>query len=186
MTKQLGTVQMEWFVVRPSLSSILSILAGILWLSEVCPRASQLVVVRWTKTAQRILSVALATSGIVGVQILTTDRWLWSVAPTHAYGLILFVAADIALIAGMWSNTQHATLGAMLIALVQLVAMLGDVIVGQPNGVPSSSFKEYLLGDRAYLGLLATQGVILITAVGAMATPLVQRHRLALLPRGHD
>ena len=178
---------MEWFVVRPKcLSSVLSILAGILWLSEVCPRASQLVVVAWTKTAQRILSVTLATSGIVGVQILTRDRWLWSVAPTHAYGLILFVAADIALVAGMRSNTGHVTLGAMLIALVQLAAMLGDVLVGQPNGVPSNSFREYLLGDSAFLGLLATQAMILATAVGAMATPLVQRHRLGLLPRGHD
>src|SRR5439155_727795 len=34
-----------------------------------------------------VLSAALGTSALVGIQILATDYWLWSAAPTHAQSL---------------------------------------------------------------------------------------------------
>jgi len=37
---------------------------------------------------------ALAASASVGIETLSTDYWLWSAAPTHAYGLIVFVGLD--------------------------------------------------------------------------------------------
>jgi hypothetical protein len=128
-----------------------------------------------------ILSATLATSALVGVQILSTDLWLWSAAPTHAYGLMTFVALDVSLIFGTWIVTRFAVFGALLTATVQLAAMLGDIIAGEPAGLPVSVFRNYLLTDSAYLGLLTTQGIIMTIAVGTWALPHMHGHWLASL-----
>ena len=128
-----------------------------------------------------ILSATLAASALVGVQILSTDLWLWSAAPTHAYGLMAFVALDVALIFGTWRTTRFAVFGALLTATVQLAAMLGDIIAGEPAGLPVSIFRNYLLADTAYLGLLITQGFIMAIAVGTWALPHMHGHWLASL-----
>jgi hypothetical protein len=126
-----------------------------------------------------ILSAALAASALVGIEILSTDYWLWSAAPTHAYGLIAFVALDAALILGTWRAVRQAFFGALLTATVQLVSMLGDIITGQPAGTPAAAFRSYLLADTAYLGLLVTQGLIMAIAVGTWALPHLHGHWLA-------
>lgn len=128
-----------------------------------------------------ILSATLAASALVGVQILSTDLWLWSAAPTHVYGLMAFVALDVSLIFGTWRATRFAVFGALLTATVQLAAMLGDIIAGEPAGLPVSVFRNYLLADPAYLGLLITQGFIMAIAVGTWALPRVHGHWLASL-----
>src|SRR2546425_10038041 len=72
-----------------------------------------------------ILSAALGASAMVGIQILATDYWLWSASPTHAYGLMAFVALDLALIVGVWRLTRLALFGALLTATVQLMRCSG-------------------------------------------------------------
>ena len=128
-----------------------------------------------------VLSASLATSAIVGIQILLTDYWLWSAAPTHAYGLIMFVALDAALILGTLRATRLALFGAMFTATVQLVAMVGDIIAGQPAGLPVQVFRKYLLTDSAYLGLLTTQGLIMAIAIATWVLPHTHGHWLASL-----
>lgn len=128
-----------------------------------------------------VLSAALAASALVGIRILSTDYWLWSAAPTHAYGLVAFVALDAALILGSWRGARLAVFGAVLTATIQLVAMLGDVISGQPTGTPAAAFRNYLLADTAYLGLLTIQCLILVIAIGTWALPHVHGHWLASL-----
>jgi hypothetical protein len=128
-----------------------------------------------------ILSATLGASALVGVQILSTDFWLWSAAPAHAYGLIAFVALDVALIFGTWIITRFAVFGALLTATVQLAAMLGDIIAGEPGGLPVSVFRNYLLADTAYLGLLITQSFIMAIAVGTWALPHLHDRWLASL-----
>ena len=128
-----------------------------------------------------ILSATLGASALVGIQILSTDLWLWSAAPTHAYGLIAFVALDVALIFVTWIATRFAAFGALMTATVQLAAKLGDIIAGEPAGLPVLVFRNYLLADTAYLGLLITQGLIMAIVVGAWALPHLHGHRLALL-----
>ena len=133
------------------------------------------------KVVRLILSVALGASALVGIQIMATDFWLWSAAPTHAYGLIAFVALDLALILGVWRATRPAIFGALLTATFQLVAMLGDIIGGQPAGLPAAVFRNYLLANTAYVGLLVTQGLIMIIAIGAWALPRLHGHWLGSL-----
>jgi len=120
------------------------------------------------KTVQTILSTALYTSSILGIQILLMDKWLWDAAPTHAYGLIIFVIVDSVLLAAMWKGIVLATIGAALAATAQLAAMLADVAAGQPSGISASIFKTYLLSNTAFISLLTTQGVILVLALAAL------------------
>jgi len=128
-----------------------------------------------------ILSAALAASALVGIEILSTDYWLWSAAPTHAYGLIVFVALDAVLILGTWRAVRPAVFGALLTATIQVSAMLGDIIQGQPAGTPAAAFRSYLLADTAYLGLFVTQGLIMAIAVGTWALPHLHSHNLSSL-----
>ena|SRR5256884_7674235 len=123
-----------------------------------------------------VLSAALGTSALVGIQILATDYWLWSAAPTHAYGLMAFVALDLALILGVWRVTRLAMIGPLLTATFQFVAMLGDIIGGEPVGLPAAVFRNYLLADTAYVSLLVTQGVIMAIAIGTWALPHTHGH----------
>ena len=128
-----------------------------------------------------ILSAALAASALVGIEILSTDYWLWSAAPTHAYGLIVFVALDAVLILGTWRAVRPAVFGGLLTATIQLSIMLGDIVQGQPAGTPAAAFRSYLLADTAYLGLFVAQGLIMATAVGTWALPHLHSHTLSSL-----
>src|SRR5438552_16063723 len=118
-----------------------------------------------------VLSAALGTSALVGIQILAMDYWLWSAAPTHAYGRMAFVDLDLALIVGVWRVTRLAMIGLRLTAAFQFVAMLGDIIGGEPAGLPAAVFRNYLLADTAYVGLLVTQGLILASTIGSLPLP---------------
>jgi hypothetical protein len=134
---------------------------------------------RWTKIGRLILSAALAASALVGIEILSTDFWLWSGAPTHAYGLIAFVALDTALIFGIWRAVRSAVFGALLASTIQLASMLGDMVTGQPAGTPAEAFRRYLLDDASFIGLLVIQGLIISIAVGTWALPHLRGHWLA-------
>ncbi len=133
------------------------------------------------RMVRALLSAALVTSSAFGTQILATDRFLWVTAPTHAYGLIAFVTIDIVLVAAIWMGTRLATFAAMLVAAIQSVAMLGDILGGQPTGLGSNVFMNYLLADTSFISLLVTQGIILVLAIGTLAMPLVHGHKVTLL-----
>ncbi len=104
--------------------------------------------------------------------VCCTDTRVWTMA---------FVALDVVLIFGTWRATRFAVSGALLTATVQLAAMLGDIIAGEPAGLPVLVFRNYLLADTAYLGLLITQAFIMAIAIGTWALPHVHGHWLASL-----
>src|SRR5437899_2763680 len=133
------------------------------------------------KIVPLVLSDVLGASALVGVQLLVTDYWLCSAAPTHAYVLASFVALDFSLILSVWRVARLSILGALLTATVQLAAMLGDIVAGEPAGLPAAVFRSYLLSDTAYLGLLISQCLIMAVAIGSWALPHLHGHRLASL-----
>ena len=138
------------------------------------------------KIVQATLSLTLAVSGLLGIQILIDDKWLWAAAPSHAYGLIGFVSIDLILVVVALLRVGLATVGAALMAMAQFAAMLADVIVGQPEGVPSIAFRNYLLGDTAYLGLLFIQIAIFSVAIVTLTIPVLHRRgRLAAFLHVH-
>ena len=127
------------------------------------------------RVLQDVLSLALLGSGLLGLQVLVNDRWLWSAAPSHAYGLVGFVALDLFLTVAVWIRRNAALLGATLVSGIQLGAMATDLLIGQPTGVPSAAFRSYLLSDAPYVGLLIAQAVIMLVAMGAIAVPMVTK-----------
>ena len=136
------------------------------------------------KIIRDIMSIGLVSSGLLGTQILVTDKWLWVAGPTHAIGLLGFVAIDLALGLAIWWKTPIATAGSVLASIVQLAAMLADVANGQPMGVAASAFRNYLLTDTSYLLLLLMQLSVLTIATIALASSFIHRHaRWATLPR---
>ncbi|HEX4920537.1 MAG TPA: hypothetical protein VFV92_07340 [Candidatus Bathyarchaeia archaeon] len=128
------------------------------------------------KIVRDIISIGLVLSGLLGTQVLVTDKWLWVSAPTHALGLLGFVVIDLALGLAIWWRTLIAIVGGAFASGIQLVAMLADIAVGQPMGVAASAFRLYLLSDSSYILLLLTQLSILTIGAVALASPFIHRH----------
>lgn len=123
---------------------------------------------------QAIISAILASSAVVGTAILKTDGYLWAAAPPHAYGLVAFVVLDLGLAMLVWKRTRLALLGTVLLGVVQFAAMIGDVFVGEPVGLPLNLWEQYLLGDMYFVALLGIQ--LIVTAAGILG--LVYRRQL--------
>lgn len=133
-----------------------------------------------TKIITALLASALLASVSVGLEMLATDNFLWSAAPSHAFGLLAFTVLALVLAVGVLRlprrftrYTKYAFLGASLLSTVQLLLMVGDTIVGAPNGTPQEVFTAYLLSDLAFVALLGIQPVIFVT--GLTAALLVSR-----------
>jgi hypothetical protein len=118
---------------------------------------------------RKILSAMLVASSVIGIEILAVDKWLWFAEPVHAYGLAVFIGFAGVLAAALWrgGKTRLALLGTILLAVIQFTAMMGDMIVGQPPGVPSEAFRSYLFGDTWFLTLLVVQVAVLVLAIRA-------------------
>ncbi len=123
-----------------------------------------------------VLSLGLSASASIGSIILLNDRWLWSEAPSHAFGLLAFVVADALLAIAMLGNFRAAILGAVFTSLVQFGAMLLDLFGGHPEGVPSAAFRTYLVSDPSYLMLLFIQIAIATVAISKLTTLWLHRH----------
>jgi hypothetical protein len=116
------------------------------------------------------LSAGLFFSAIIGADILSTDAFLWAAARSHAYGLLVFVALELVLIvaiadkvryAGTSFLVRHIATLIVVLAVAQLLAMVGDLEGLQPpTGMPASIFEKYLLSDQLYVGLLVLQPVV--------------------------
>ena len=116
-----------------------------------------------------LLFASLAASGLVGVLVLAYDEWLWSVAPSHAYGLAAFVAVDILLAIAVAGKIFLATLGSSLIAVLQFGAMLADLLEGEPAGVSATVFRTYLLTNTPFMVLLTLQLGLMVVSSGILA-----------------
>jgi len=117
-----------------------------------------------TSVIRKILSTELVVSGLLGLWILESDQWLWASAKSHAYGLVGFVIVDLALAFAVARGISWDSMGVSAAALIQVMAMLGDLENGQPIGVSSTAFRGYLIGDGSFLALLAIQSAILFTS----------------------
>ncbi len=128
------------------------------------------------KIVQEILSLVLGLSALVGFQILVSDKWLWSAAPSHAYGLIGFVLIDIVLAAVVLTRKALASVGASLVSIIQAGAMIADSTSGHPIGVPATAFQAYLQSDLSYVSLLGIQIAILAVSITILTMPFARRH----------
>lgn len=119
-------------------------------------------------TATLTLLTALFASVATGLKIITSDAYLWVAAPTHAYGLMGFIALDAILMTIIWRKVPRAGMIALALATIQLLAMGGDLSgLSLPSGAAASGFTNYLLSDISFVVLLALQPVIIF--LGGMA-----------------
>jgi hypothetical protein len=129
------------------------------------------------KTAKTILTPTLLVSGLIGVWIAANDGWLWAVAPSHAYGLLAFAALDVILALVVIGVPRFAYVGALLVSTTQVAAMAGDALTFTPTGTVQAAFRAYLLGDTAFVALLAIQLAVGVIAATEIAMPHGVRHR---------
>jgi hypothetical protein len=127
-----------------------------------------------TKMLRAVLTVSFVLSAAVGSYIVATDSYLWAQAPTHAYGLIVFVAIDLATAAAIYIRPRVSRIVALLLPAVQLAAMAGDLYMGlgTPGSLVQGAFREYLLNDSAFMILLVVQAVLVGLAFGLLAQPV--------------
>ncbi len=124
-----------------------------------------------------LLSGELVGSALLGLWILVTDAWLWASAPSHAYGLVAFLVIDALVALAVIEKLAFSSIIASIAALVQFGAMLGDLIRGQPVGVSSIAFRNYLLADSSFVALMAVQLSIVFVGLEMMIGRLLQQHR---------
>ena len=126
-----------------------------------------------TKVLRVVLAVSFLFSAVVGSYILATDTYLWAQAPTHADGLVAFVILDIIAVVGIYVIPRVTRIAALLLPVVQLVAMAGDLYMGlgSPGSVVQGAFHEYLLNDSAFMVLLVLQAVLAGLAFGNLIQP---------------
>lgn len=114
-------------------------------------------------------SAVLLVSALNGGYILATDSALWSVAPSHAYGLLAFTVFDLSLMVGLWKVPRAAIVVAVLFGLVQLSVMVGDIFLGtltfSSNSTTPVAFSSYLLGDAAFKTLLGIQVILIVVGI---------------------
>lgn len=92
----------------------------------------------------------LGLTGLLGLSILILDRILWSLASTHAYGLILFVVIDFA-VAGLLLVRPSSTAFTLAAAwgALRIVIQAGDVFVAPTFGMNYAEFAGYLFNPMA-------------------------------------
>ena len=108
-----------------------------------------------------VLSITLIVSALAGLLIVVSDQYLWYAAPSHAYGLVAFVAMDLGLAAIIWRKPWLAALLSTGLATVQVIAMIGDVLTYSTPDVTQEAFRSYLLNNREFVALLLIQPIIL-------------------------
>jgi hypothetical protein len=103
---------------------------------------------------KRGLSTAalLLASAVLGSGIVLTDKNIWRFEPSHAYGLIAFVAVDLSLMGLVALRpSKRGLLLAAVWGLVQALIMLSDVATGPASfGLSAAQFAVYLFGLGYY------------------------------------
>ena len=127
------------------------------------------------RLVKTVLAALLLASAVVGAYISATDAYLWTEAPSHAYGLIAFVIVDVIAVGVLYARPRWGRMLALAMPAVEFVAMVGDLYMGlgSPGSEVQASFREYLLNDSAFMVLLVIQAVLVGLALGYLVQPPV-------------
>jgi hypothetical protein len=119
-------------------------------------------ILKSSKRRRAFLSAALVASTLAGLIILANDTYLWNAAPTHAYGLEVFSSLAFAFALWLWLRPRPiAVLAIILLGLLQLGAMVTDMLIGASAGSSQEVFGAYLMSDNAFIMLLVMQAIII-------------------------
>lgn len=114
---------------------------------------------------KRYIGLSLIASFSFGAYLLTTDKSLWLLAVSHAYGLVAICTVDLILgftILGLDSNNMLLPSGGW--AFLTILLQLGDITTAPQYKMTIPYFAHYLFGLWAFNGLLIAQ-VLIVVAV---------------------
>ncbi|MEM1948544.1 MAG: hypothetical protein QXY84_06080 [Candidatus Caldarchaeum sp.] len=95
-----------------------------------------------------------------GGVLLLTDAELWTVAPSHAYVLIVFTVLDGVFAAVVWKGWSKAADVGIVWGAGKFALFLGDILTAPEFGLTYAEFASYLFSLWGYNGLLASQALI--------------------------
>jgi arsenite oxidase small subunit len=111
---------------------------------------------------QTFIGIALIASAAFGAYLLATDKSLWLLAVSHAYGLVAICAIDVILAIANFLSIRKILLPTLGWAVLTILLQIGDIATAPQYKMTVEYFAGYLFGLWAYDGLLVMQGVIIV------------------------
>ena len=121
---------------------------------------------RALKNFKRYIGISLIASFSFGVYLLATDKSLWLLAGSHAYGLVAICIIDLILgTAILVSDSNKLLIPSGGWAALTILLQIGDIATAPQYKMTPLYFARYLFGLWAYDGLLIAQGLIIIVVL---------------------
>jgi arsenite oxidase small subunit len=114
---------------------------------------------------QRFFGLAFLLSAISGVYLLATDRSVWLLAISHAVGLVVIVAIDVALAILNLRLRRKIYVPSLAAALLGFMLQLGDIVTAPQYNMTMQYFASYLFRLWAFDLLLVLQLAIFSVGV---------------------
>ena len=110
---------------------------------------------------RRYTALVLIVSASFGIYLLVTDKSLWLLAVSHAYGLLGIVSLDLILsLVILVSNSNKLFVPAAGWAVLTILLQIGDIATAPQYKMTPLYFAHYLFGLWAYDGLRIAQAII--------------------------
>jgi len=118
--------------------------------------------VRRLDRLQRLIGIALIASAVFGVYLLATDKSLWLLAVSHAYGLLAICAVDAILAIANLMSARKILLPTIGWAFLTILLQIGDIATAPQYKMTVTYFARYLFGLWAFDGILLMQGLVIV------------------------
>lgn len=117
---------------------------------------------------QFYIGMSLLASAVFGVYLLASDKSLWILAVSHAYGLIGICVVDIILgLISLLNLTRKVILPSYSWAFLTILLQLGDIVTATQYKMTPEYFAGYLFRKWAYDAILLVQIVIIYIGLQA-------------------
>jgi Rieske Fe-S protein len=110
---------------------------------------------------QFFIGIALLASTAFGAYLLVTDKSLWLLAVSHAYGLLAICIIDVALAIVNILNVRKVFIPTLGWAVLTIALQIGDIATAPQYGMQLPYFASYLFGLWAYDALIVMQIIVI-------------------------
>jgi Rieske Fe-S protein len=118
------------------------------------------------KNFKQYVGISLIASSFFGGFLLATDKSLWLLASSHAYGLVGICIIDLLLgISILVSDSNKLLYPSGGWAALTILLQVGDITTAPQYRMTMQYFARYLFGLWAFDGLLIAQGVIIVVVL---------------------
>jgi cytochrome b6-f complex iron-sulfur subunit len=131
------------------------------------PKVSKSELVARLSRLQLLTALSMFGSAALGTYLLATDRSLWLLAVSHAYGLVAICVIDVVLGIANVASVRRAIVPSIGWAILTLILQIGDISTASQYHLTVGAFASYLFGLWAFDTLLISQGIILFLANSA-------------------